>query len=56
MGNLEVFSDSQLVTRHVNGTYEAQDLTMALYLIEVKRLAHRFNRLSVTREPQAHNM
>ncbi|XP_065039365.1 uncharacterized protein LOC135673893 [Musa acuminata AAA Group] len=41
---------------HVNGNYEARDPTMALYLTEVKQLAHCFNRLSVTRVPQAQNI
>nr|XP_009400985.1 PREDICTED: uncharacterized protein LOC103985099 [Musa acuminata subsp. malaccensis] len=55
VGNLEVFNNSQLVTGHVNDNYEARDPTMALYLTEVKQLPHRFNRLSVTRVPQAQN-
>ncbi|XP_065008028.1 uncharacterized protein LOC135638684 [Musa acuminata AAA Group] len=53
---LEVFSDSQLVTGHVNGSYEARDPTMVSYLMEAKRLAHRFNRLSITRIAQAQNV
>ena len=51
--DLEVFNDSQLVMRHVNGSYEAQDPKMVSYLMEAKRLAHWFNRLSVAIIPRA---
>ena len=54
--DLEVFSDSQLVTGHVIRSYEARDLTMVSYLMEAKRLAHRFNRLSIARIPRAQNV
>ena len=55
VGNLEVFSDSQLVAGYVNGNYEARDLTMALYLTEARWLAHLFNCLLVTWVPRAQN-
>ena len=54
--NLQVFSDSQLVTGHVDGSYEARDPTMALYLMETKRLTHCFNCFSIARIPRAQNM
>nr|XP_009387002.1 PREDICTED: uncharacterized protein LOC103974012 [Musa acuminata subsp. malaccensis] len=53
--DLEVFSDSQLVTGHVNRSCEARDPTMVSYLMEVKRLAYRFSHLSVARIPRARN-
>ncbi|XP_064944556.1 uncharacterized protein LOC135596437 [Musa acuminata AAA Group] len=34
VGDLEVFSDSQLVTGHINGSCEARDPTMISYLVE----------------------
>ena len=37
-------------------SYEARDPTMALYLAEVRRLAHHFDRLSVIRIPRMQNM
>ena len=36
VGDLEIFSDSQLVTGHVNGSYEARDPMMVSYLMEAK--------------------
>ncbi|XP_065027568.1 uncharacterized protein LOC135651428 [Musa acuminata AAA Group] len=53
--NLEVFNDSQLVTGHVNGSYEARDPTMASYLAETQRLARLFSRFSITQVPRAQN-
>ena len=55
VGDLEAFNDSQLVVGHVNGSFEAWDPTMALYLAEVRWLARCFDRLSITRIPHAHN-
>ena len=40
---------------HINGSCEARDPTMVSYLMEVKRLTHRFGHLSVTRIPRAQN-
>ncbi|XP_065041591.1 uncharacterized protein LOC135675241 [Musa acuminata AAA Group] len=53
--NLEVFNDSQLVTGHVNGSYETRDPTMASYLVETQRLARLFSRFSITQVPRAQN-
>lgn len=47
--DLKAFSDSQLVVGHINGSYEARDPTIALYLTEVRWLAGRFGRLLVVR-------
>nr|XP_009386119.1 PREDICTED: uncharacterized protein LOC103973313 [Musa acuminata subsp. malaccensis] len=55
VGDLEVFSDSQLVTGHINGSCEARDPTMISYLMEVKWHARCFDHFSVTIIPRAQN-
>ena len=52
---LEVYSDSQLVVRQIEDTYEAKNERMVLYLQKVRDLLKKFARVQVTHVPRAEN-
>ncbi|KAK4856809.1 hypothetical protein QYF36_021535 [Acer negundo] len=53
--NIKVLSDSQLVVRQLNGTYEARDRRMSAYLNKVKHLQSTFDEFSIEQIPRAEN-
>ncbi|KAK1584217.1 hypothetical protein Q3G72_030878 [Acer saccharum] len=53
--NIQVLSDSQLVVRQMNGTYEAKDQRMSAYLIKAKQLQSTFDEFSVEQIPRSEN-
>ena len=52
---LEVYSDSQLVVRQIEDTYEAKSETMILYLQKVRDLLKKFVVVQVKHVPRAEN-
>ncbi|KAK0589707.1 hypothetical protein LWI29_017611 [Acer saccharum] len=52
---IKVRSDSQLVVRQVNGTYEARDQRMSAYLNKVKKLQSPFDEFSIEQIPRSEN-
>ena len=52
---LEVYSDSQLVVRQIEDTYEAKSKTMILYLQKVRDLLKKFVSVQVKHVPRAEN-
>ena len=52
---LEVYSDSQLVVRHIEDTYEAKSGRMILYLRKVRDLLKKFVLVQVKHVPKAEN-
>ena len=52
---LEVCSDSQLVVRQIEDTYEAKSETMILYLKKVRELLKKFVLVQVRHIPKAEN-
>ncbi|KAK1554732.1 hypothetical protein Q3G72_016522 [Acer saccharum] len=52
---IKVRSDSQLVVRQVNGTYEARDQRMSAYLNKVKQLQSTFDEFSIEQIPRSEN-
>ena len=52
---LEVYSDSQLVVREIEDTYEAKSETMFLYLQKVRNLLKKFVLVQVKHVPRAEN-
>ena len=52
---LEVYSDSQLVVRQIEDTYEAKSETMILYLQKVRDLLKKFVLVQVKHVPRAEN-
>ena len=52
---LEVSSDSQLVVKHIEDSYEARGEKMILYLKKVQELLKKFLRVHVKRVPRAQN-
>ena len=52
---LEVYSDSQLVVRQIEDTYEAKSETMVLYLQKVRDLLKKFVLVQVKRVPRTEN-
>ena len=52
---LEVYSDSQLVVRHIEDTYEAKSETMVLYLQKVRDLLKKFVLVQVKHVPRTKN-
>ncbi|GJY94691.1 reverse transcriptase domain-containing protein [Tanacetum coccineum] len=53
--HLQVFTDSLLVTNHVNGTYEAREESMKRYIAKVQSLQERFKSFSITQIPHSKN-
>ena len=52
---LEVSSDSQLVVKHIEDSYEAKDEKMILYLKKVLEFLKKFIRVQVKHVPRAEN-
>ena len=52
---LEVYSDSQLVVRQIEDTYEAKSETMILYLKKVRNILKKFVLVQVKHVPRADN-
>ena len=52
---LEVSSDSQLVVKHIEDSYEAKDEKMILYLKKVLEFLKKFIRVQVKHVPKAEN-
>ena len=52
---LEVYSDSQLVVRQIEDTYEAKSERMILYLQKVRDLLNKFVLVQVKHVPRAEN-
>ena len=52
---LEVYSDSQLVVRQIEDTYEAKSETMVLYLQKVRDLLKKFMLVQVKHVPRTEN-
>ena len=52
---LEVYSDSQLVVKQIEGTYEAKSEMMILYLQKVRNLLKKFVLVQVKHVPRAEN-
>ena len=52
---LEVYSDSQLVVRQIEDTYEAKSETMVLYLQKVRDLLKKFVLVQITHVPRTEN-
>ncbi|KAK4841852.1 hypothetical protein QYF36_011535 [Acer negundo] len=53
--NIKVLSNSQLVIRQLNETYEARDRRMSAYLNKVKHLQSTFDEFSIEQIPRAEN-
>ncbi|KAK0598996.1 hypothetical protein LWI29_001360 [Acer saccharum] len=53
--SIKVLSDSQLVVRQMNGTYEARDRRMSAYLNKVKQLQSTFDEFLIEQIPRAKN-
>jgi len=53
--DIHAHSDSQLVTSHFNGEYEAKDERMEAYLELVKTLTQQFESFKLTRIPRGEN-
>ena len=52
---LEVNSDSQLVVKQIEGSYEARGEKMILYLKKARELLKKFIRVQVKHVPRAEN-
>ena len=52
---LEVCSDSQLVVKQIEDSYEARGEKMILYLKKVRELLKKFERVQVRHIPRAEN-
>ncbi|XP_015944522.1 uncharacterized protein LOC107469657 [Arachis duranensis] len=52
---LEVCSDSQVVTSHIKGTYQARDPLLQKYLEKVKKLSEQFEEVMVQHVPRERN-
>ncbi|KAK0607231.1 hypothetical protein LWI29_011797 [Acer saccharum] len=52
---IKVRSDSQLVVRQINGTYEARDQRMSSYLNKVRQLQSTFDEFSIEQIPRSEN-
>ncbi|XP_034695622.1 uncharacterized protein LOC117921772 [Vitis riparia] len=52
---LEIYSDSQLVVRHVQGEYEAKDGRMTQYLTKVQDTLNQLNKWAIKRIPRTEN-
>ncbi|XP_072077962.1 uncharacterized protein [Arachis hypogaea] len=52
---LEVYSDSQVVTSQVNGTYQARDSLLQKYLEKVKELSKQFEEVTIQHVPRERN-
>ena len=52
---LEVSSDSQLVVKQIEDSYEARGEKMILYLKKVRELLKKFTRVQVKHVPRAEN-
>ena len=52
---LEVSSDSQLVGKHIEDSYEARGEKMILYLKRVRELLKKFIRVQVKHVPRVEN-
>ena len=48
-------SDSQLVVRQMNGSYEARDQRMSAYLIKAKQIQSTFDKFSIEQIPRSEN-
>ncbi|KAK0572810.1 hypothetical protein LWI29_037640 [Acer saccharum] len=55
MKSIKVLSDSQLVVRQMNGTYEARDQRMSAYLNKAKQLQSTFDEFSIEQIPRSEN-
>ena len=55
VSKLRVYSDSQLVVRHVQEEYEAKDERMARYLTKVRDTLQRFVEWTIEKIPQTDN-
>ena len=53
--SIKVRSNSQLVVRQMNGTYEARDQRMSAYLIKAKHLQSTFDEFSIEQIPRSEN-
>ncbi|KAJ8470571.1 hypothetical protein OPV22_024914 [Ensete ventricosum] len=53
--DIEIFTDSQLVAGQVNGTFETREAAMIKYLAEVRLMAARFRRCTITKVPRSEN-
>ncbi|XP_072076772.1 uncharacterized protein [Arachis hypogaea] len=52
---VEVCSDSQVITLHINGTYQARDSLLQKYLEKVKKLSEEFDEVMVQHVPRERN-
>ena len=52
---LEICSDSQLVVKHIEDSYEARGEKMILYLKKVRELLKKFLRVQIRHIPRAEN-
>ena len=55
VSRLWVYSDSQLVVRHVQKEYEAKDARMTRYLTKVRDTLHRFTEWTIEKIRQTEN-
>ena len=55
VGQLEVYSDSQLVVRQIEDTYEAKSERMILYLRKVRDLLKKFMLVQIKHVPRVEN-
>nr|KYP38827.1 Retrovirus-related Pol polyprotein from transposon 17.6 [Cajanus cajan] len=53
---LQCFSDSQVVTGQVNGTFQIKDPTLLLYFHAFHKLKSNFEEVRVTHTPREHNL
>jgi len=53
--DIQVMSDSQLVVRQMNGSYEARDQRMSVYLIKAKQLQSTFDKFTIEQVPRSEN-
>ncbi|XP_024023768.1 uncharacterized protein LOC112092269 [Morus notabilis] len=54
-GNLDIFSDSQLIVNQVKGQYQTRDEKMAAYLKKVKEALGRLSAYDIQQVPRAEN-
>ena len=55
VSKLQIYSDSQLVVRHVQKEYEAKDVRMTRYLTKVRDTLHRFTEWTIEKIRQTEN-
>ena len=55
VSKLRVYSDSQLVVRHVQKEYEAKDERMARYLAKVRDILQRFTKWTIEKIKRTEN-